>query len=43
VAALRTGMGLPDQAAAREEKRNRAFDRLVNRPPRRYCTYGEQI
>jgi hypothetical protein len=43
VEALRGALGLPDAAAARQEKRDRAFERLVQRPPQRYRTFGEQM
>jgi hypothetical protein len=41
--ALAAALGLPDHAAARGEKRNAAWDHLVQRPPQRYRTYGEQM
>ena len=43
MAALRGAMGLPDHGAERQERRDRAFDRLVNRPPMRPRTIGEAM
>ena len=43
MAALRGIMGLPDQAAAREERDRRAIDRIVQQPARRYRTLGEAM
>jgi hypothetical protein len=43
VRALAAAIGLGDHRAAREEARDRAFDRLVQRPPQRYRTYREQM
>lgn len=40
---MRAGLGLPDQAADRQERQDRALDRLVQRPATRYRTYGEQL
>ena len=41
--ALAAQLGLGDHRAAREESRRRAFDHLVQRPPQRFRTYGEQL
>jgi hypothetical protein len=43
LAAMRGAMGLPDQAAERQDGRDRAFDRLVQRPPQRYRTISEAM
>jgi hypothetical protein len=43
MAALRDAMGLPDHAAAREQARDAAFDRLVQRPAQRHRTHGEAL
>jgi hypothetical protein len=41
--AVKAALGLPDQAAAREQVRHQGIARMVNRPTQRYRTVGEAL